>query len=236
MPLEMQDRELGKVAVIECLGRIVAGTEAQAIEARVNKLCAGCSDLVLDLGGVTFIDSSGLGTLVRLLSRVRRSGGDLKLCQLSAAVRQLLQLTNLLQVFDVQESQASAVSAFYTRSRLPAEKAGDYCSRVLCIHPSADTLVYLRELLRRSGYDAVTSSNLPDAVVLLKATAPTLVILAGEMQSPRNRAAADILRETRADVPLILLEQDFSRQDAGQAGSALLAAVRSHLGDPGAAQ
>jgi CheY-like chemotaxis protein len=96
-----------------------------------------------------------------------------------------------------------------------------------------DTLVYLREVLRRSGYDAVTTSNLPDAIVLLKATAPALVILADEMQSARGRATAAMLREVRPGLPVILLQQDFSRQEAGEAGSWLLQSVRSQLGAAG---
>jgi len=236
MPLELQDRQLGRVVVVKAEGRIVAGPEAQKVESHVNKLCADCRDLVLDVAAVNFIDSSGLGTLVRLVARVRRSGGDLKLCAAPPPVHQLLKMTNLLQVFDVHESEVGAVSAFYGRSRPAEAKADAPACRVLCIHPSVDTLVYLREVLRRSGYDAVTTGNLPDAVVLLKATSPALVILAHEMQSARGRATAAMLQEVRPSVPVIPLHQDFSRQDAGEAGSWLLEAVRTHLKAAGAAQ
>jgi anti-sigma B factor antagonist len=230
MPLELQDRQLGRVVVVKAVGRIVAGAEAQALEAHVNRICADCRDLALNVAEVNFIDSSGLGTLVRLMARIRRSGGDLKLCAAPPAVSRLLQLTNLLQVFDVHDSEVSAVASFYGRSQPAEAKAKVPECRVLCIHPSVDTLVYLREVLRRSGYDAVTTSNLPDAIVLLKATAPALVILAEEMQSPRGRATAAILQETRPDVPVIALRADFSQQEAGAAGNWLLQAVKSHLG------
>jgi anti-sigma B factor antagonist len=229
MPLELQDRQLGRVVVVKAEGRIVAGPEAQKIESRVNQLCTGCRDLVLDVAEVNFIDSSGLGTLVRLLARIRRSGGDLKLCAAPPPVHRLLKLTNLLQVFDLHESEVEAVSAFYRRNRTAESKTAAPTCRVLCIHPSVDTLVYVREVLRGSGYEAVTTSNLPDAVVLLKATAPALVILAHEMQSARGRATAAMLQEVRPGVPVISLHQDFSMQEAGDAGSWLLQAVRSHL-------
>ncbi|HEU5336353.1 MAG TPA: anti-sigma factor antagonist [Terriglobales bacterium] len=230
MPLEMQDRQLGRVAVIKCAGRIVAGTEAQSLESHINKLGDGCRDFLLDIAEVNFIDSSGLGTLVRLVARLRRSGGDLKLCAPPAPVQHLLKITNLLQVFDVHESEVSALSAFYGRSRPLEARTGTPACRLLCIHPSVDTLVYLREVLHRSGYDAITASNVPDAVILLKATAPALVILAEDMQSARSRSAAAMLQEARPDVPVIALEKGFSTQDAGQAGSWLLDAVRSRLG------
>jgi anti-sigma B factor antagonist len=236
MPLDLQHRQLGAVVVVKAVGRIVAGVEARNIEAHLNHLHAGCRDVVLDVAEVNFIDSSGLGTLVRLLARIRRSGGDLKLCAASAPVHRLLKLTNLVQVFDVHESEVDAVSAFYGRSRVAEAKPEAPACRVLCIHPSVDTLVYLREVLRRSGYDAVTTNNLPDAIVLLKATGPALVILAEETQSARGRANAAVLQEIRPDVPVIALQEDFSSQDAGEAGSWLLQAVRSRLGTAGAAQ
>src|SRR5579864_6097341 len=230
MPLELQDRQLGRVVVIKAAGRIVAGPEAQKVESHLSKLHTDCRDLVLDVAEVSFIDSSGLGTLVRLVARIRRSGGDLKLCAAPPLVHRLLKLTNLIQVFDVHESEVGALSAFYGRGR-PAEAKPEAPScRVLCIHPSVDTLVYLREVLRRSGYDAVTTSNLPDAIVLLKATAPALVILADHMQSARGRATAAMLQEVRPGLPVILLQQDFSHREAGEAGNWLLQSVRSHLG------
>jgi anti-sigma B factor antagonist len=233
MPLELRDRQLGRVVVVKAAGRIVAGPEAQKVESHLSKLHSHCRDLVLDVAEVSFIDSSGLGTLVRLLARIRRSGGDLKLCAAPPPVHRLLKLTNLTQVFDMHESEVSAVSAFYGHSRPPEAKAGAPACRVLCIHPSVDTLVYLREVLRRSGYDAVTTSNLPDAIVLLKATAPALVILADHMQTARGRATAAMLHEVRPGLPVILLQQDFSRQEAGEAGSWLLQSVRSQLGAAG---
>jgi len=230
MPLELRDRQLGSVVVVKAAGRIVAGPEAQKVESHLSKLHSHCRDLVLDVAEVSFIDSSGLGTLVRLLARIRRSGGDLKLCAAPLLVHRLLKLTNLAQVFDVHESEVGALSAFYGHARPAETKAEPPSCRVLCIHPSVDTLVYLREVLRRSGYDAVTTSNLPDAIVLLKATSPALVILADHMQSARGRATAAMLQEVRPGLPVILLQQDFSHQEAGEAGNWLLQSVRSHLG------
>ena len=230
MPLELRDRQLGSVVVVKAAGRIVAGPEAQKVESHLSKLHSDCRDLVLDVAEVSFIDSSGLGTLVRLLARIRRSGGDLKLCAAPLLVHRLLKLTNLAQVFDVHESEVGALSAFYGHARPAETKAEPPSCRVLCIHPSVDTLVYLREVLRRSGYDAVTTSNLPDAIVLLKATSPALVILADHMQSARGRATAAMLQEVRPGLPVILLQQDFSHQEAGEAGNWLLQSVRSHLG------
>lgn len=236
MPLELQDRQLGRVVVIKAAGRIVAGPEAQQVETCVNKLHTQCRALVLDVAEVNFIDSGGLGTLVRLAARIRRSGGDLKLCAAPPPVQRLLKLTNLLQVFDVHESEVDAVSAFYRGSRAAEAKADAPTCRVLCIHPNVDTLVYLREVLRRSGYDAVTTSNVPDAMVLLKATAPALVVLSDEMKSARGQATAAMLREVKPGVPVIALQQDFSSREAGDAGDWLLQAVRSHLGRATAAQ
>ena len=70
--------------------------------------------------------------------------------------------------------------------------------KVLCVHPSLDTLAYLREVLRRSGYEAMTTSNVPDALVLLKATAPHLIIAAAEVQTARGSAGISGLLSGRS--------------------------------------
>src|SRR6185312_15382049 len=70
--------------------------------------------ILLNLGEVTYIDSSGLGELVSAFTQVRKEGGDLKLLNLTRKVHDLLQITKLYTVFDVQDDEARAIAAFTT--------------------------------------------------------------------------------------------------------------------------
>src|SRR5262249_33099941 len=84
--LSLQAHTVGDIAVIECSGRIVEGADAAALYQQVRDLLARHRFFVIDLRNVSFIDSAGLGMLVRVLSRVRGMAGDLKLCAAGANV------------------------------------------------------------------------------------------------------------------------------------------------------
>src|SRR2546426_12543585 len=109
MRLEMESRPVGDVLVIRCNGRIVAGEEVQARPNHVKNTLTEMREVVLHLQDVVFIDSSGLGTLVRLLQQARVSGGELRLCNIPQPVRQTLTLTNILNLFPTYESEADAI-------------------------------------------------------------------------------------------------------------------------------
>jgi anti-sigma B factor antagonist len=72
----------------------------------------GSKQILLNLGDVTYIDSSGIGELVSAFTTVRNQGGDLKLLNLTKKVHDLLQITKLYTVFDVKDDEASAVASF----------------------------------------------------------------------------------------------------------------------------
>jgi anti-sigma B factor antagonist len=75
-------------------------------------LSKGSKQILLNLGDVTYIDSSGIGELVSAFTTVRNQGGDLKLLNLTKKVHDLLQITKLYTVFDVKDDEASAVASF----------------------------------------------------------------------------------------------------------------------------
>ena len=176
MPLSLNTRGVGNVAVIRCSGRIVAGNEIESLRLHVSGLLRDHKEFVLHLGEVVFIDSSGLGTIVRLLTTIRRSHGDLKLCNVPEAIGKTLKLTNLIALFDMHDSEESAISAFYRRKGLP-EQVTTASHSVLCVHQNGDVLAYLRECLRRGGYDVQTSSNLHDSLILLRVMRPDLLLV-----------------------------------------------------------
>ncbi|MGA3210805.1 MAG: STAS domain-containing protein [Terriglobales bacterium] len=112
----MSTRLLDGVVVLDCSGRIVFGDETTALREAVKQLLKESSQVVLNLAGVNYIDSGGLGTLVGLYTSARSGGGNIKLANLTQRVGDLLQVTKLLTVFDVYDGEDKAVRAFRKRA------------------------------------------------------------------------------------------------------------------------
>ena len=117
MALEMTEREVNGVTVLVLNGEMGLGKEATALREKVKTLlAAGKPKLLLDMGGVTLIDSAGLGTLVGVHQSAISGGASLRLCNLSSKLKELLVMTRLIVVFGdgVSESQADAVRRLST--------------------------------------------------------------------------------------------------------------------------
>ena len=231
MPLSLNTREVGKVTIVRCSGRIASG-ETGVLHLHINDLLRDRSDIALHLGEVAFIDSSGLGMLVRLLTSTRRAGGDLKLCQLPEIVHKVLKMTSLITLFDTFGSEEDAILAFYRRQAMPA-RAPQSGLTVLCVDQSTDVLAYLRELLAGAGYNVLTNNNLRDSLILLRATRPGLTILGSNLKA--SPATEEAFRSASALSPLLELGEEFSTLDAGQAAAGLMEEIRA-LRSPGPPQ
>jgi anti-sigma B factor antagonist len=114
MPLKITTKQVDGVTVVHCNGRIVFGEEAAALREQVKNLLTTQKHLVLNLGGVSYIDSGGLGTLVGLYTSARALGGDIKLANLTQRVGDQLQITKLVTVFEVFDSEEKAVTSYKT--------------------------------------------------------------------------------------------------------------------------
>lgn len=112
MQLKLSNRSVSGISVIDCNGRIVFGEEAAALRETVKDMLPQSPRMVLNLKNVTYIDSGGLGTLVGLYTSAHSSGGEIKLANLTPRVGQLLQVTKLVTVFDVYDTEDDAVRAF----------------------------------------------------------------------------------------------------------------------------
>jgi anti-sigma B factor antagonist len=111
--LKITDRVVDGVAVEELEGRIVLGEESSALREKVKSLlAAGQKKIVLNMDNVTYIDSSGLGALVASHTSARTQGATLKLSNLGSKFQEILQITKLLTVFEVYDSEAAAISSF----------------------------------------------------------------------------------------------------------------------------
>jgi anti-sigma B factor antagonist len=112
MPLKITSHDVDGVTVLALDGRIVLGEETVALREKMKGLLTeGKKKIVLDLKNVSMIDSSGLGALVSVNSSAKAAGATLRLCNLSSRTDELLQMTRLLTVFEVSNSEAEAVSA-----------------------------------------------------------------------------------------------------------------------------
>ena len=234
MPISFQVRRAGDVVVMACDGRLVEGPEAASLQELVGRLLPDEPCIVLDVARVEFLDSSGLGLLVRLLHRSRAARGDLKLCAVPDKVREILRITKLAAVFDCHAADTEAIAAFY----LPTAPAGASYSlnaEILCVEASADVLACVCEPLRQSGYGVVAANNLPDALALLRGARPKAVIISASLRAARNTWTAVTFNTVANAVPVIELPADFSGQDAGEAGRRLLEQVRAAIGSRAAA-
>lgn len=111
--MEFSTRQVDGVTIVDLSGRIVLGEGSATLRDTVHDLLSkGLKRIVLNLGEVSYIDSSGLGELVSAFTAAKRQGAELKLLNLTKRVHDLLQITKLFTVFDVEEDEAAAVKSF----------------------------------------------------------------------------------------------------------------------------
>ena len=113
MALAIASREVDGVTVLGLSGRITLGEGSVQLRDAIRDLISkGQKSILLDLGDVNYIDSSGLGELVSAYTTARNQGATLKLLKLTNKVHYLLQLTKLYTVFDIFDDEASAIASF----------------------------------------------------------------------------------------------------------------------------
>ncbi|PYX32502.1 MAG: anti-sigma factor antagonist [Acidobacteria bacterium] len=112
MQLKITSKTVDGILVLQCSGRIVFGEESSLLRDTVKKAIPENKRIVLNLGEVNYIDSGGLGTLVALHTTASTAGGSIKLANLTKRVGDLLQVTKLLTVFEVHNSEYEALEAF----------------------------------------------------------------------------------------------------------------------------
>lgn len=113
MSIQLTTRQVGDVSVIDVAGRITLGEGASTLRDSIRDLLGkGNKKILLNLGDVSYIDSSGIGELVSAFTTVTNQGGRLKLLGLTKRVKDLLQITKLYTVFEVYDDEATAVRSF----------------------------------------------------------------------------------------------------------------------------
>jgi anti-anti-sigma factor len=224
MALTFRSRTVGDITVVKCDGRIVEGDASAALRQHVNEVLEHTPAIVLDLSDVHFIDSGGLGLLVRILARTGQD--NLKLCGLGTRILETLKITRLSGVFDYHASEAEAIAAFYRAPTGSGQSSPFVAANVLCVERSPDLLTYVREVLRQAGLSVMTIDNLPDAVTLLKATTPKVVLVASELRAAGTSGIVETFNRLLDALAVVELPPDFARRDPSETGPQLVERVR----------
>jgi anti-sigma B factor antagonist len=113
MAITIQLRELGGVAILDMSGRITLGDGSVALRDTVREqIASGKQAIIINLGDVTYMDSSGLGELISAFTTAKNQGANLKLLNLTKRIRNLMEITKLYTVFDIYDDEDAAVDSF----------------------------------------------------------------------------------------------------------------------------
>jgi anti-sigma B factor antagonist len=227
MEFGVQSQKVGGVAVIHCEGRLVVSDGVRALQEEVEKHSLETKKYVLDLGAVSYVDSGGLGALVRLLGTLRAHGGDLKLCQVSPFVQNVFRATNLHGEFCIYATEKDALAGFAQRPAPVEQHAWSSNTKVLCIDPSSDLLAYMTAVLKRAGFEVRTTRYLADASTLVCAMQPRVIVCGPGVQS--SGPAFEKFQHLDPHVQFLLLPADFHTFDASDAGLDLVNRVNELL-------
>jgi CheY-like chemotaxis protein len=180
---------------------------------------------VLNFSEITYIDSSGIGALVTLCSGGSAPNGQVVLSNLPEKVREILTITKLDKVFEIYDSEAAAIFALYgevARAGRPGALTGP---RLLCVDSSNELLAYLREILQAENFQVLTSGNLSDALLLVRATRFSLLLL-GPNFVRAGSSPVEALRAAAGNTPTIVFQEN---EDAAEMARDILNKVNKEL-------
>ena len=117
--MQIEERAVGDVVILDLKGKITLGEGDELLKDKVNSLVnQGHKKIILNLADVPYVDSAGLGEVVRTYTTVSRQGGSLKLLNLTKRIADLLSITKLLTVFETFESEDDAVKSFSSSAQV----------------------------------------------------------------------------------------------------------------------
>lgn len=117
--MKIKERMEGDVAVLTLSGKMMGGPETMALHERIKSLIAdGIHNVVIDLHGVKWMNSSGLGVIMACMTSLQQANGKLKLASVTDKVQSIMMITKLIQVFDTYENAERAVAKFVEEERL----------------------------------------------------------------------------------------------------------------------
>lgn len=222
MSLSLDSRSCGRVYVIKCSGKIVAGEESRTLEAALTRTLQDSNRVVLNVADTTRVDSSGMGLLVRFLCRIKNNGGDFRLAEPQPFLRSLLEMTKLSALFHVYDSEEDAIVSFLKEPAVPAKDTAPAGPLVLFLDQSMDLCAFVRKLLNGHGYEVVTTCRLRDAKLLAGSADVSYIVLGPECAQLPCDSVTAALQPIARKAKFVHLEKDFVIDDAGKAAAYLL--------------
>jgi anti-anti-sigma factor len=221
MLLTLMSRHVGNVYLIRCKGRIVLGEEAKALEVALEGGAWEFSQLVVELSGISRLDSIGLGLLMRYSERMRRRGGDLRLAAPPQFLVNLLKMTKVSASLESYATEEEAIQS-YLKER-PAEAAKKREGpRVLVVDESADLCVFVRTVLTQHGYDVRSSCSLRDAKTLLQVDGVEYILVGPSTPHLSAETVVQTLTALAPRAKALQLDPEFKIRDVQEASDALL--------------
>jgi anti-sigma B factor antagonist len=226
MSLSVDARHCGTVYVIRCTGRIVAGEETGVLEAAISRGVREFVRLVLHVGDVTRVDSTGMGLLVRFLSHARNRGGDLRLAASPLFLSKLLQLTKLDGISRVYDSEDEAIVSSLKEPKAASTGDASVGPMVLFVDQSPDLCAFVRVLLHHHGYEVLSTCRVHDAKTLLTAAKFDYIVLGADTSHRPSDNVVVTLRSLAPTTAIVPLQGEFKFADPEQAGLDLLRAIQ----------
>src|SRR5271157_1682805 len=227
MSLALESRHCGSVYIVRCVGRIVTGQESALLEEALKRGLREFTRVVLNVGEVNYVDSSGMGLMVRFLWHTRTRGGDLRLAGPTPFVTKLLEMTKLSAVFRIYPDEEAAIVSFLKEGAMTPVEAVNTGPRVLFLDPSPDTCAFVRALLSRHGYRVLSTGLMGDAKILLSASSVDVIVLGPDCGNMAAPPTLEVLRKLAPSAKSVVLERDFKSRSAEEAGTALLERIEA---------
>lgn len=226
MHLELQSRVCGRVHVLECKGRIVGGPESRALEAALDHdTRRDLKQVVLDVGEITRLDSTGLGLLVRYATMLQKRFGGLRLAAPPPFLTELLRMSRLESILQTFPSEEDAILSFLLPDA--AAHATDRSGpAVLLVDQSGDFCNFAAAVLTQHGFAVKCASLARDAKILLRVNRPDILLLGPSTAPLAAETIAAALRAVAPKANIVQLEPDFKTRDAHHAAEVLLQRVR----------
>jgi len=217
VPLNLNSRLRDDVFILECEGEIVLGEEIQILHTRFETAAREYCHFVLTVSGLKRLDSSGVGLLVRSMSKLRRRGGDLRLAAPQPFLQELLHKTRLGTLLKAFPSEEEAADSFAADAREAA--SGQAPRRVILIDRSPDFGVFIRAVLSQRGFEVRLASFVHEARVLLKCCPADFILLGpGFWQA----SARTTLQKWAPRAAILELSPEFRSFDALRGAEVLL--------------
>jgi anti-sigma B factor antagonist len=219
MALGLALHSVKDVSVLRVTGRIVLGEDLAAMEQQIISSLKESAELIIDLSAVDYVDSSGLGALVRHVTAARARRKKIALCGVTPNVRKLLDITRVIDLFQTYANEAEALAAQGSNLATPQQTGS--ATRILCVDASLDMLAFLRGVLQQEGYQVLSSSNFPDAQLFLKSA--TLVVFGPNLVPCSEASSIEALRRLAPQIPTVSVPE---QADSAAQSRDLMAAVK----------